>query len=256
MCAALTSIRWLLSTTIGRVNWDQFDAALFDLDGVITPTAEVHMRAWEAMFNEFLAAQPGQHAPYTADDYFQFVDGKPRYDGVRSFLSSRGIELPEGSGAADLSRETVSGLGNSKDALFNEILQRDGVQPFAGSVALLDHLAGRDIVLAIVSSSRNARGVLAAAGLLERFAFVVDGNVAAEHALPGKPNPDTFQYAARQAGADDARSVVIEDAVSGVQAGRAGEFGLVIGVDRGAGADVLTAAGADIVVTDLQELVP
>lgn len=239
-----------------RVNWDQFDAALFDLDGVITPTAEVHMRAWATMFNEFLAAQPGTHAPYTDDDYFQYVDGKPRYDGVRSFLASRGIELPDGDGAADLSPDTVSGLGNSKDALFNEILQRDGVQPFAGSVVLLDYLAERDIVLAIVSSSRNARAVLSAAGLLERFAFVVDGKVAAEHGLPGKPNPDTFQYAAQQAGADAAGSVVIEDAVSGVQAGRAGAFGLVIGVDRGAGAQALTTAGADLVVSDLQELVP
>lgn len=243
------------STTINRVNWDQYDAALFDLDGVVTPTAEVHMRAWESMFSDFLASAPGDHAPYTADDYFRYVDGKPRYDGVRSFLESRGIELPEGSGNDDTSTDTVSGLGNLKDKLFTEILERDGVEAYPGSIALLDHLADRDIVLAVVSSSRNAPNVLKAAGLFDRFAFIVDGQVAQDQNLPGKPAPDTFEYAATKAGTTPAKSVVLEDAVSGVAAGRAGDFGLVVGVDRGAGSKALTDAGADRVVTDLQELV-
>lgn len=244
-----------MTATIARVNWDDYDAALFDLDGVVTPTAEVHMRAWRSMFTEFLDAHGGEHAPYSDDDYFRYVDGKPRYDGVRSFLASRGIELPDGGGAGETDRATVSGLGNAKDVVFNEILQRDGVQAYPGSVALLDHLAGKDIVLAVVSSSRNAPNVLRAAGLYDRFAFVVDGKVAGDQGLPGKPAPDTFEYAARQAGTTAARSVVLEDAVSGVAAGRAGDFGLVVGVDRGAGRDALTAAGADLVVADLQELV-
>lgn len=237
------------------MNWDQYDAALFDLDGVITPTAVVHMRAWGTMFRDFLATLPAAHDPYTDDDYFRYVDGKPRYDGVRSFLASRGIVLDEGSGSSDTSLTTVSGLGNRKDAMFTEILQRDGVEPYPGSVALLDELAGHDIVLAVVSSSRNARNVLEAAGLLDRFAFVVDGRVAAEQGLPGKPAPDTFTYAATKAGTTAARSVVLEDAVSGVAAGRAGAFGQVIGVDRGAGVEALITAGADVVVSDLQELV-
>ncbi len=213
------------------------------------------MRAWAQMFTDFLAAQPGAHRPYTDDDYFRYVDGKPRYDGVRSFLASRDIALPEGAGHDDTSVDTVSGLGNLKDALFTEILERDGVRAYPGSVALLDHLASKDIVLAVVSSSRNAPNVLRAAGMLDRFAFVVDGAVAAEQGLPGKPAPDTFEYAARKAGTTAALSVVLEDAVSGVAAGRAGGFGLVVGVDRGAGAEALAAAGADRVVHDLEELI-
>lgn len=240
---------------MGRVDWDDYQAALFDLDGVITPTAQVHMHAWRTMFIDFLAEHPGEHAPYTDDDYFQFVDGKPRYDGVRAFLQSRGIELPEGRGVGETSLKTVSGLGNLKDELFGQILARDGVTAYPGSVALLDHLAGRDIVLAIVSSSRNAVNVLQAAGLADRFAFIIDGKVASDLGLPGKPAADTFEHAAQAAGATPATSIVIEDAVSGVAAGRAGDFGLVIGVDRGAGAEALTAAGAHLVVSDLKELI-
>lgn len=241
-------------SSISRVDWDDFQAALFDLDGVITPTAEVHMRAWQDLFTAFLGDRPEQ-AAYTDDDYFRYIDGKPRYDGVRSFLQSRGITLPEGSGAAETSRETVSGLGNLKDDMFGDTLQRDGVRAYPGSVALLDYLSDRPIVLGIVSSSRNAVNVLNAAGLLERFAFVVDGNVAAQQGLPGKPAPDTYLHAAGLAQASAATSVVIEDATSGVAAGRAGRFGLVVGVDRGAGADALTSAGADMVVTDLDQLI-
>lgn len=239
---------------MGQVNWDDYQAALFDLDGVITPTAEVHMRAWREMFTGFLADRPGE-APYTDEDYFRYVDGKPRYDGVRSFLTSRSITLPDGGGEHETSLETVSGLGNLKDETFGRMLESGGVAAYPGSLALLDHLAGRSLVLAVVSSSRNATNVLASAGLQDRFTLVVDGRVAADAGLPGKPAPDTFLYAADRAGATPATSVVIEDAVSGVAAGRAGGFGLVIGVDRGAGAGALQDAGADLIVSDLKELI-
>lgn len=236
------------------VNWDDYDAALFDLDGVLTPTAEVHMRAWAEMFNGYLQGR-GIEQPYTDQDYFDYVDGKPRYDGVRSFLASRGIELPEGAPEDGADVESVAGLGNRKNDAFNEVLARDGVAAYPGSVRLLDHLAGRGTQVAVVSSSRNAPAVLEAAGLADRFTVVVSGAVAAEQGLPGKPAPDTFAYAAQQLGVPIERAVVLEDAVSGVQAGCAGDFGLVVGVDRGAGVDALTAAGADIVVADLAELI-
>ena len=237
------------------VSWDQYDAALFDLDGVVTPTAEVHMRAWSAMFNDYLATVPGQD-PYTDDDYYAYVDGKPRYDGVRSFLQARGISLPEGVPSDPAEAQTVSGLGNRKNDYFNKVLDDDGVKAYPGSVRLLDALRARGTAMAIVSSSRNAPAVLAAAGVTDYFGTVVHGGVAAEKHLAGKPAPDTFLEAARELGADPARAVVLEDAISGVQAGAAGNFGLVVGVDRGAGADALSGAGADVVVADLDELVP
>jgi beta-phosphoglucomutase family hydrolase len=231
---------------------------LFDLDGVITPTAVVHMTAWHDMFNAFLAEwgeglTGGPVAPYTDADYFAHVDGKPRYDGVRDLLASRGIVLPET--ATDPEVPTVQGLGDRKNDAFNAVLERDGVQPYPGSVVLLDHLRDLGVPLAVVSSSANAPAVLVAAGLLDRFDTVVDGRVAGELGLPGKPAPDTFTHAATALGADVAEAVVLEDAVSGVRAGAAGGFGLVVGVDRGAGEGVLTAAGAHLVVQDLAELV-
>jgi beta-phosphoglucomutase family hydrolase len=228
------------------VHWADYAAVLFDLDGVVTPTAEVHMRAWSEMFNTYLETQPGQ-APYTVADYFAHVDGKPRYDGVRDFLTSRRIPAPD---------DLVHDLGDRKNDAFNLVLARDGVTAYPGSVALLDHLAGLGTPLAVVSSSVNAPAVLEAAGLSDRFETVVSGAVAKERGLPGKPAPDTFVYAAEVLGATPATSVVLEDAVSGVRAGRAGDFGLVVGVDRGAGASTLTEAGADLVVTDLRDLVP
>ncbi|QWF24822.1 beta-phosphoglucomutase family hydrolase [Nocardioides sp. LMS-CY] len=239
------------------MTWAEYDAVLFDLDGVITPTAEVHMRAWSEMFNAFLAAYagPGDRAPYVDADYFAHVDGKPRYDGVRDFLGSRGIELPDGSPDDPASAETVCGLGNRKNDAFNAVLERDGVTPYPGSVLLLDHLRGLGLPLGVVSSSANAPAVLEAAGLLDRFGTVVSGAVAHDLGLRGKPAPDTFRHAAEALGSSPARSVVLEDAVSGVRAGRAGDFGLVVGVDRGAGVELLTEAGADLVVADLAELV-
>jgi beta-phosphoglucomutase family hydrolase len=239
------------------VTWSEYDAVLFDLDGVLTPTAEVHMRAWAEMFDAFLSGwdAPGADtSPYTDADYFAYVDGKPRYDGVRDLLTARGIQLPDGDPADPPEADTVCGLGNRKNDAFNVVLERDGVVAYPGSVALLDVLREMGMPLAVVSSSANAPAVLESAGLADRFVTVVDGRVATALGLPGKPAPDTFVHAATECGTVPARSVVVEDAVSGVRAGAAGAFGLVIGVDRGAGADVLAAAGADLVVPDLGEL--
>ena len=231
------------------LNWSDYEAVLFDLDGVVTPTAIVHMRAWSEMFNAFLEGWDGEGdtAPYTDADYYAHVDGKPRYDGVRDFLTSRGIPAPE---------ERVVELGDRKNDAFNAVLERDGVEAYPGSVRLLDHLKALGLPLAVVSSSVNAPAVLEAAGLSDRFATVVSGAVAKELGLPGKPAPDTFLHAAEVLGATAATSVVLEDAVSGVRAGAAGHFGAVVGVDRGAGHDTLAEAGATIVVSDLAELVP
>lgn len=230
-----------------------YAAYLFDLDGVVTPTAEVHMVAWHEMFNDYLERLSG-HRPYTDQDYFDYVDGKPRYDGVRDFLHSRGIHLPEGSPVDPPEVETVCGLGNRKNQVFNQIIARDGVGAYPGSVRLIERLVAADAKLAVVSSSKNAPAVLAAAGLAHHFPVVVDGNVARQLSLPGKPAPDTFLHAAEALGAEPSRCVVLEDAISGVAAGAAGGFGLVIGVDRGVGAQALQDAGAHVVVTDLEEL--
>ncbi|ROR93013.1 HAD family hydrolase [Nocardioides aurantiacus] len=249
----------MLHDSTTPVDWSDYAAVLFDLDGVVTPTAEVHMRAWAEMFNAFLSggdAGGGDRAAYTDADYFAHVDGKPRFDGVRDFLSSRGIELPEGEDDDPADRETVKGLGNRKNDAFNAVLERDGVEGYPGSVRLLDHLRSLGLPLAVVSSSANAPAVLETAGLSDRFATVVDGAVAKAEGLPGKPAPDTFVRAAEVLGTTPDRAVVLEDAVSGVRAGAAGDFALVIGVDRGAGVQTLTDAGAHLVVADLDELVP
>jgi beta-phosphoglucomutase family hydrolase len=236
------------------VQLNECDAVLFDLDGVLTPTAEVHMRAWQQMFSDFLLRK-GIAEPYLTSDYFDYIDGKPRYEGVRSFLAARRISLPDGDPDDAPTAETVCGLGNRKNEVFRAVLEDEGVRPYPGTMDLLDHLAERGTKMAVVSSSRNTPAVLAASGLEERFPVVVDGTVASDNQLAGKPAADTFVHAAHELGAEIARSAVVEDAVSGVEAGRAGGFGLVVGVDRGAGADRLTAAGADIVVEDLGELV-
>ena len=187
-------------------------------------------------------------------DYIQFVDGKPRYDGVRSFLASRNVTLPDGDPADEPGDDTVCAMGNRKNALFNEILERDGIAAYPGSQATLDALDADGVPSAIVSSSKNAVPVLDAASLGERFEVIVDGIVAADLGLNGKPAPDGYLLGAKRLGVDPSRTVVVEDATSGVAAGRAGNFAVVIGVDRGAGADVLLGHGATFVVSDLDEL--
>lgn len=235
------------------MDWNEFDAALFDLDGVITATADVHMRAWQQMFGEYFTAK-GVSEPYVEGDYYNYLDGKPRYDGVRSLLRSRDIVLPDGSPDDDASAETVCGLGNRKNAVFAHLLATEGVVVYPGSVKLVEALKARGTRMAIVSSSANAPAVLAAAGLSADFEIVVAGAVAAEQKLAGKPAPDTYLYAASELGVPKERAVVLEDALSGVAAGHAGGFGLVVGVNRGAGKAELIAAGADVVVDDLAEL--
>lgn len=226
---------------------------LFDLDGVLTPTVTVHMRAWERLFTAYFS----EHglAPYTESDYFEHLDGKPRYDGVRDLLLSRGVDLPWGSPDDSPERDTVCGLGNKKNVEFAQALADDGVEPYPGSTLFLEASERANLAVAVVSSSKNADAVLRAAGIREHFAVVVDGVVAAAHGITGKPAPDTYEYGASELGLDIGVCVVVEDAVSGVAAGRAGNFGKVIGVNRGVGAQVLLDNGADIVVDDLAELV-
>ncbi|WP_261165620.1 HAD family phosphatase [Microbacterium sp. Marseille-Q6965] len=230
-----------------------YDAVLFDLDGVITPTAEVHMHAWRAMFEE-LFAQWGVEPPYTDADYFDHLDGKKRYDGVASVLRSRDVELPWGDPSDPAEADTVCGVGNRKNAVFARVLAEEGIRPYPGSVALLDLLAAAGTPVAIVSSSKNARDVLEAAGVIDRFPVIMDGMIAEREHLPSKPAPDVFLEGARMLGVEPARAAAVEDAISGVESATAGGFGLVVGVDRGAGADALRAAGAHLVVADLAEL--
>jgi alpha,alpha-trehalose phosphorylase len=236
-----------------------FAAVLFDLDGVVTRTASLHAAAWAELFDDFLrrrAAAGGE--PFRAfdprADYLAYVDGKPRHEGVRSFLAARGIELPEGDPADDPQALTVHGLGRRKDALFQRRLRRDGVEVFASTLDLIRALRDRGVKTAVVTSSRNGREVLAAANIEHLFDVRLDGMDAEALGLKGKPAPDPFLKCAEQLGVAPARAVVIEDAVSGVEAGRRGGFGLVVGVDRGGNRAALAASGADLVVDDLGAL--
>jgi beta-phosphoglucomutase family hydrolase len=236
-----------------RTAWTGASALLFDLDGVLTPTAVVHEQAWQELFDGYLA-EAGHPDAYRESDYFDHIDGKPRFDGVRDFLTSRGITLPEGPADDAPTNETVQGLGNRKNAIFNQIVDTRGVEPYPGSVKFINAALERGLHVAVVSSSRNAPAVLKAAGLDHHFEVVVDGQVAAAVGLPGKPDPATFTYAASLLGVPAGECIVVEDAVSGVQAGKAGNFMSVIGVDRGAGRQALLDAGATLVVDDLDDL--
>ncbi len=233
------------------------EAWLFDLDGVVTDTASIHGRAWKALFDRFLEhhAGGGPFEPLKLpDDYLAHIDGKPRYEGVKDFLASRGISLQHGTPEDAPGFETNCSVGNMKNDLFNEILDRDGVPIFEGAVALLDRIRARGVRTACVSSSRNCRPVLARAGLSDRFDAVVDGLDLEARNLPGKPQPDAFLAAAKDLDVAPAKAAVVEDALSGVEAGRSGGFALVVGIDRGAGAAALAEAGADRVVADAGEL--
>ena len=232
-----------------------YDAVLFDLDGVLTPTADVHMHAWRSMFEQ-LFADWGITPPYSDADYFDSLDGKKRYDGVASLLRSRDVEVPWGTPDDAPELDTICGIGNRKNVMFASILREEGVVPYPGSVRLLDALREAGVPVAVVSSSKNAVEVLTAAKLLDRFPVIVDGVVAENEHLPSKPAPDVFLVAAERLGVSPAVAAAVEDAISGVASAAAGAFGLVVGVDRGTGADELIAAGAHIVVDDLDELVP
>lgn len=242
------------------INRDQYDAVLFDLDGVITDTANLHATCWKQMFDEYLqrrAREKGEaFRPFDIDsDYRLYVDGKPRFDGVRDFLKSRGIVLTEGNREDAPNIETVCGLGNRKDDLVNDAIKTFGVKPYDGSVRFIHQVHRRGFKSAVVTSSQNCAAVLEAAKLDQFFEVQVDGNTILTKQLHGKPAPDTFLLAATLLGVEPRRAVVLEDAISGVQAGSAGNFGLVIGIARKGNADELMHHGAHLVVRDLEELV-
>ncbi|WP_217182634.1 HAD-IA family hydrolase [Streptomyces sp. AC495_CC817] len=225
---------------------------LFDLDGVLTPTAEVHMRAWKAVFDEVFARWEIE-PPYTDADYYDYVDGKKRYDGVASLLRSRNIEIPWGAVDDPPEAETICGIGNRKNAAFASSLRSGGIAPYPGSLALVERLHAAGVPLGVVSSSKNAEEVLAAAGIRSFFRVVVDGVVAERDDLASKPAADMFRAGAESLGVDPARSAAVEDATSGVASAAAAGFATVVGVDRGAGADALRRVGATVVVDDLAE---
>jgi beta-phosphoglucomutase family hydrolase len=236
-----------------------FDAVVFDMDGVVTQTATVHAAAWKALFDAFLeerAQRSGEpFRPFDVEsDYLPYVDGKARYDGVRDFLASRGVELPWGDPADPPDAETVCGLGNRKNDYFLRAVAQQGVRPFPTTVALIHQLHKAGVRTAIISASKNTSAILDAAGVRDLFAAQVDGTVAEQLGLPGKPDPAVFVEAARRLGIAPPRAVVVEDAEAGVEAGHRGGFGLVVGVDRAGHAAALREHGADVVVKDLGEV--
>jgi beta-phosphoglucomutase family hydrolase len=233
-------------------------ACLFDLDGVLTQTAKVHAAAWKEMFDGYLrerAARSGKFVPFDpVMDYDDYVDGKPRYDGVRSFLSARGIALPEGEETDPADAETVAGLGNRKNEIVLRMIRHDGVEAYEGSVRYVRAAREAGLARAVISSSSNCREVLVAAGIDDLFEQRIDGLVAEREHLKGKPAPDTFVAGARALGVVPKQAAVFEDALAGVAAGRAGGFAYVVGVDRVGQAEALREHGADVVVSDLTEL--
>jgi beta-phosphoglucomutase family hydrolase len=238
---------------------DGVRACLFDLDGVLTKTAVVHAEAWKRTFDEYLeqrAKRGGERQrPFDAvADYDEYVDGRPRYDGVASFLASRGIELPQGDPGDPPDAETIDGIGNRKNELVQQLIEQRGVDAYEGSVRYVRAARDAGLRRAVVSSSANTRDVLAAAGIADLFEERIDAQVARRDQLAGKPAPDTYLAGAAALGVEPAAAAVFEDALAGVQAGRAGAFGFVVGVDRVGQADALREHGADVVVRDLAEL--
>ena len=223
---------------------------LFDLDGVLTPTADVHMHAWRTMF-EKLFADWNITPAYSDADYYEYLDGKRRYDGVAGLLRSRDVEVPWGEPSDPPTADTVSGIGNRKNAVFTQVLESEGIAAYPGSLALVHQLCAAGVPIAVVSSSKNAEDVLQAAGIRDLFPVVMDGIIAERDNLASKPAPDVFLEAARMLGVEPTRSVAVEDALSGVQSAAGGHFAVVVGVDRGTGADKLREAGATVVVDDL-----
>jgi beta-phosphoglucomutase family hydrolase len=232
---------------------DGITGCLFDLDGVLTKTAEVHARAWKQAFDEYLVRHGAP--PFDAvRDYDEYVDGKPRLDGVRDFLSARGIALPEGAPDDPPGAETIEGLARAKNEIVLRMIREDGVEPYEGSVRYLKAARDAGLRRAVVSSSHNCRDVLVAAGIEDLLEVRIDGVVSEERGLRGKPAPDTFLEAARELGVAAEHAAVFEDALAGVQAGHAGGFGFVVGADRAGQREALLAHGASIVVDDLAEL--
>lgn len=236
---------------------DKFDAVLFDLDGVITGTAKIHASAWKQAFDEFLKKHAGDEPfkPFDKQlDYEDYVDGKSRYDGAQSFLESRHIDVARGDPSDLPDKETVCGIANRKNKLFEIALKKESVEVFDGTVQWIRHLRQAGLKIAVVSSSSHCEAILQNAGISNLFDARIDGEIAEELNLKGKPEPDTYLKAAEMLGVKARRAVVVEDALAGVEAGRNGEFGLVIGVDRKHDADALKQHGADIVVNDLKEM--
>ncbi|MGX9674215.1 beta-phosphoglucomutase family hydrolase [Mycobacterium sp. HM-7] len=238
---------------------DAVHACLFDLDGVLTDTASVHKKAWKAMFDDYLrqraARNDEQFVPFDShDDYLQYVDGKRREDGVRSFLRSRGIDLPDGDPDDPPDAETVAGLGNRKNDMFQKVLHDEGVEAFSGSRRYLEAVTAAGLGVAVVSSSANTRQVLDATRLAPFVQQRVDGLTLRDEHIAGKPAPDSYLRAAQLLGVEPGAAAVFEDALAGVEAGRNGRFGYVVGVDRAGQAAQLRDSGADVVVTDLADL--
>lgn len=243
-----------MSDTARTFDPSELDAVLFDLDGVLTRTAAVHYAAWKRVFEEYLSERGTSPETFSEADYREHVDGKPRYDGVEDFLRSRGIELERGTPDDPPDRETVCGVGNRKNEHFRRQLEERGVEVFDDAVALIRRLRGRSVAIGVFSASRNCRAVLQQAGLTELFDARVDGLEADRLGLEGKPAPDMLLETARRLAVEPTRCAIIEDANAGVEAGRRGEFAVVVGVDRGGAADDLRAAGADLVTGDLASL--
>jgi alpha,alpha-trehalase len=230
------------------IDTKKIQAVLFDLDGVVTKTAKTHATAWKELFDEYLHTKG--EAPFEEEDYRKYVDGRPRYDGVETFLKSRGIDLPRGTPEDSPEEETICGLGNRKNRIFHKVLKEHGVECYESTIALIKKLREKGVKTAIVSSSKNSSIILEAANITDLFDTCVDGLELEKLFLPGKPEPDMFLEAAKRVGAEPNKSIVVEDAISGVQAGKKGGF-IVIGVDRTNTKEAFSHAGADTVVNDL-----
>lgn len=244
-----------------EINFKALDGVIFDMDGVVTDTASTHAKAWKQLFDEYLQKQASQQnepfRPFDIDnDYRRYVDGKPRYDGIKSFLESRGISLPYGHDTDSIDQETICGLGNGKNKYLLEQLKKEGVRTYDSSIAFIKWLKELGIKTAIISASRNCEDVLKAGGVRDLFDAKVDGVDSAKLGLKGKPEPDIFLEAASKLGIHPGRAAIVEDSLAGVEAGLRGKFKLVIGVDRTGHGDDLRENGANIVVCDLSELLP
>lgn len=249
-----TSSKRLLNHGI-HLQQDRYDAVIFDMDGVVTQTAQVHAKAWKKVFDTFLQKRfSSAYQPFDNQDYLLYVDGKPRYEGVKSFLESRGIHLPWGNPNDLPEQETICALGNQKNRIFLNLIRDQGVEVYESTIHLIQVLRRTGVKTAVISASKNTPEVLKAANISELFDAKVDGHDAIRLGLKGKPEPDVFLEAAQQLGSTPKRTVVVEDAIAGVQAGKKGGFGLVIGVDRGHQDKLLKENGADIVVKDLSEV--